>query len=238
MYINLIISSLLVLFGAVLSFTKDLYSINKDKKPKVERIFPIAAFLLGLSGVILSFKDSKSNIDSKVISDSALSVYRQKYDSLEKEQINLLGGAKIKPLFSFMQINPTEFIFLIVDSSKYTMRDFSITITDEDSLKSFNKKVEQTIKNVAAKNSYLETAMLNNSGGFQQLISIPYLTSNTYRNLQTVNVARKTNLNYIVDMYYTGGSISYYFYFTRMPNGWKKDSVKLYDRLAGVTTFE
>jgi hypothetical protein len=238
MYTTVIVSSLLVLCGAVLSFVKDLYSINKEKKPKIERVFPIAAFVLGLSGVILSFKDSKFNIDSKIGSDSALVVSQKQNDSLVKEQINLLGGGKIKPLFKLMQIDPAEFIFMILDTSKYTMRDFSITLTDEDSLKSFKQKVEQTIKDSVSRNIYLETTTLRNSGGYQQLISFPYLTSNTYRNLQTINVTQKMHLDYIVDMYYTGGSISYYFYFTRLNIGWKKDSIKLYDRLSGVTTFE
>lgn len=237
MYFSLIFSSILVLIGATLSLCKDLYIISKEGKPKKENFFPIAAFVLGLSGVILSFNNSRSNIDERVKSDSALEASKRINDSLINREINLLGGGTVQPQFYFAQLNPTDFIFMIRDSSRFPVRDVTVSIRDEEALQSYKAKLNYSIKDTALQKAALTTAFLTGSD-FDQISSIPYLTYESIRTLKKVTIATgRTTFNYTVNIDWTSGSLAYYIKGYKGAHGWK-ESLKRYDRTSGITTVQ
>jgi hypothetical protein len=233
-----IFSTIILVITSCAFFLKDLLS-DPEKKKTSDYLFPVVIFLLALLGIFLNFITSKRDNDQKIIADSVSKMYRFKNDSLMTRQMYLLGGKDTKPLFAFLKNSPGQFTFWLQDTSQFTLRDFSITITDMIASNKFYSDLDKLFKDETSKNTYITSLVLNHQLPFQKLIPVYFLTPNTWFNLGTVNIDPKANrLHYIVDLYYTGGNETYYIYYTKRSDGWNKDSIKLYDRITQNTTFQ
>jgi hypothetical protein len=127
----------------------------------------------------------------------------------------------------------------LIDTSQYTLRDFSITITDIIASIKFYDNLDKQFKDSITKKNYISSLALNNQLPFQKIVPLNYLTPNTWFNLSTITVDPSADkLHYIVSMYYTGGNLTYYIWYTKRSDGWNKDSIKLYDRITQITTFQ
>jgi hypothetical protein len=200
--------------GILLSFFKDIYDIRKNKKPKVEYIFPFSFLFLGLIGVGFAYYSGTQDYD-------------------EKKEI-----AIAKPIFTLSQISPTEFHFFLIDTFKYTLRDLNVTIRDEVEFNKFKDSLTKISKDSATYEQNLLSAELDGRAYYRTVYTVNYLVPNETYNLRTLIIDSTTNyLHFIIEIIWQGGDLTYYIEAFKSNSGWK-EKAKKYDRKTGITTFE
>lgn len=240
MYNALFISSLLVALGAALSFVKDLLSVKKEaNRTWRSYVIPAIALILGLTGLASSVNNSVDDIKSKAKSDTALVVQKQVNDSLTNRIITLLGGGNIEPRFIFTHLSQDVITFMIMDSSKFPVRDISVNILDNVALAAYKTGLNNSIKDSGVRAAIQLSSMLNGNPQYEQSTSIPYLTFQNLRTLQTVTIPKeKLFFDYKVNIDWTTGGITYYIKGFRInPGGWS-ERITRYDHQTGATTLE
>jgi hypothetical protein len=241
-YIFLILGSLSVFAGALLTFLKNRADTKEDlaqgHKPKSYRFFPPLAFIMVILGLLVSFCDSYLNIGERIKSDSALDKSKQINDSLNKRMMNLLGGGSIQPQFIFAHLPQDIITFIIRDSSMFPVRDISVNILDVEGLQLYKIKLKSTIEDSVLRAATQLATQLNGNSEFEMFATFPYLTHESMRTLQTITIPKdKPYIDYKVMIDWTNGSLNYYIKCWRTPSGWK-DSVKRFDRISGITTIK
>lgn len=238
MYTTIILGSALVIVGSLLSFIKEMTITPKVKKTHSALFFSISTLIMGLIGATLGFVSSKNNIDQKVVSDSTAAIVTRKNDSLTQNEINLLGGGNMKPLLAFLHYSPTSWQFFIMDTSKYTLRDISVNIRDNNALKAFQDKAYQQTKDSAKMWQIMANAEMVDNTAYTKVIGINYLTPGTRIVLETLSFdLSKANISYEVNVFWSGGNLTYYINCKNTVKGWV-ESRKVYDRITGITTNE
>jgi hypothetical protein len=239
------ISIALIILGALLAFTKDVYTINTTQKPKIEYLFAVAAVIMGILGGSLTCNSiRKSNIEKELSDSSARSSQlrvdsiQKNYDSLVKHEIRLLGGLSSAPIFTILRSSPTRFQFMLADTSQYTMKDITVTLRDEIALEKFKSKFVCSSKDSNICRTEYTNYLIYGSNNYDQNISIPYLTYNNYNVLKVIDVKENQKvLKYRIDLSWTVGSLTYYLNLKRVNGDWVI-SKKKYDRITGITIDE
>ena len=233
----IIIATLLLLLNPIISFWKDKSNITRDGKGRSAWVIPVAFLCVGILSAGLSFYNSKSSLDAKILSDSAANLIQHKYDSLNQRQIDFLGGGPAKPLFGFAAMSSSLFVFFMIDTAPYPMRDIRISIQDELSYASYKDKFKGASNDSNINKRDLSIYLMQGYSQYGREVKLPFITSQDYNALYTQDIGASTHLKYTVSVIWSNGSLAYYIETFKVNGSWRETRT-CYDRIKHLPVTE
>jgi len=235
--ILIIIATSLLLLNPIISFWKEKSDIKRSGKGRSSLVIPAAFFSIGILSAVLSFYNSKTNLDAKILSDSNASLIQHKYDSLNQRQIDFLGGGPARPLFGFTAMSSTLFVFFVIDTADYPMHDIRISIQDELAYASYKSKFKAVSNDSNINKRDLGIYLMQGYSQYSREVKLPFITSEDYNTLYTQDVGTSTHLKYTVSVTWSNGSLGYYIETFKVNGSWQEKR-SCYDRIRHLPVTE
>jgi hypothetical protein len=226
------------LLVAVIALTGGIITLLEKTLPKPEKgekrklLYPILAFAIYASSAIFTYfigttTQEKSRIQAIKI-DSLNNVLLAKQD----ETINQLTAAKARPMLSLINEDPFTFDVYLLDTSKYSIRNISVTIDDKISSSKLNSghlEIKDSIKRKKAidKDVWQQATMGRMGANFAGIVP---------RQLYFVKqliVPKNSDINYSIQVIWPDGFYIYSLQCRRTKNGWLVDRNDCVDQISG-----